>query len=211
MADGYFISLDGIDGGGKSTQCQLLLDWFSQNGHPGIVCRDPGGTTLGEKVRSILLSKNTGNIDRTAEMLLYMASRAQLTTEVIQPALKAGQIVISDRYLLANVVYQGYGGGLDVDALWKIGHIATGGLDPDLTFILDLPYDQARKRQQSERDRMESLPADFFSRVQGGFLHEASKQPEKISVIPASRSIQAIHAQIVDIVSEQFPMYQSNS
>ncbi len=139
MADGYFISLDGIDGGGKSTQCQLLLDWFSQNGHPGIVCRDPGGTTLGEKVRSILLSKNTGNIDRTAEMLLYMASRAQLTTEVIQPALKAGQIVISDRYLLANVVYQGYGGGLDVDALWKIGHIATGGLDPDLTFILDLP------------------------------------------------------------------------
>jgi len=211
MADGLFISLDGIDGGGKSTQCQLLLDWFSRNGHPGIVCRDPGGTTLGEKVRSILLSKNTENIDRSAEMLLYMASRAQLTTEIIRPALEADQIVISDRYLLANVVYQGYGGGLSVDELWKIGHIATGGLNPDLTFILDLPYDQASKRQQSERDRMESLPADFFSRVQKGFLHEASKQPDKISVIPASGSIQAIHAQIVAIVSEQFPIYQSNS
>ena len=107
MADGLFISLDGIDGGGKSTQWQLLLDLFSRNGHPGIVCRDPGGTTLGEKVRSILLSKNTENIDRSAEMLLYMASRAQLTAEIIRPALEADQIVISDRYLLANVDYQG--------------------------------------------------------------------------------------------------------
>src|SRR4051812_38979100 len=143
---GVFITLDGLDGTGKSTQCRLLADWLRGRGYAVVACAEPGGTELGNVLRDVLLHQSH---KRTllSEAFLFMASRAQLVAEVIQPALAAGNIVISDRFLLSTVVYQGHAGGLDPDMLWQIGRIATSGLEPDRTIVLDLPPDEARLRR----------------------------------------------------------------
>src|SRR5262245_61466469 len=127
MARGVFLSLDGLDGTGKSTQCRLLADWLRARGHAVTECADPGGTAVGDVVRDLLLDRRR-RMSLPCEALLFMASRAQLVAEVVRPALDAGRVVVADRYLLANVVYQGHAGGLDPDALWQIGAFATGGL-----------------------------------------------------------------------------------
>src|SRR5882724_1254047 len=126
MSHGLFISLDGVDGAGKSTQCRLLADWLRGQGQIVVLCHDPGGTELGKELRDILLH-HRGHMALTCEALLFMASRAQLVTEVIRPAIEAGSIVITDRFLLANVVYQGHAGGLDPAALWNVGLFGTAG------------------------------------------------------------------------------------
>src|ERR1041384_86676 len=149
-----FFSLDGIDGAGKSTQCRLLADWLRVEGRTVTQCLDPGGTEIGTVLRNLLLEQR-GHMNLACEALLFMASRAQLVAEVIRPALEAGTIVISDRFLLANVVYQGYGGGLDPDRLLDIARFATGGLEPDLTIVLDLPMDLAQGRRKARPDRLE--------------------------------------------------------
>ena len=140
-----FLSIDGGDGTGKSTQVELLAQWLRQQGRDVVTCRDPGSTPLGEAVRNILLDRHDLHIDRRSEMLLYMAARAQMVEEVIRPALEQGKTVLCDRYLLANVAYQGYGGGLDVPTLWEVGRVATGGLMPDLTIVLDVPAGGGRR------------------------------------------------------------------
>src|SRR5690349_333301 len=122
-----FFSFDGLDGAGKSTQLDLFCRWLAEQGHQVTRCYDPGCTPLGETIRKILLENKTTAISRRSEMLLFMAARAQLVEEVIAPTLAAGNVVVSDRYLLANVVYQGYAGGLDVAELWQIGRVATHG------------------------------------------------------------------------------------
>jgi dTMP kinase len=119
-------------------------------------------------------------------MLLYMASRAQLVSDVIRPALEAGRVVVCDRFLLANVVYQGHAGGLDVERLWQVGQLATGGLEPDLTFVLDISAADAARRIRRAPDRMERLGPDYLERVREGFLAEAARRPEKIAVIDAT-------------------------
>src|SRR4051812_26016121 len=127
-----FISFDGIDGVGKSTQVALITDALRAQGHEVVVCRDPGSTSLGERIRDVLLTSDSKTpIGRRSEMLLYMAARAQLVEEIIRPALELGKVVIADRYLLANVVYQGHAGGLDPNEIWEVGRIATQGLQPD--------------------------------------------------------------------------------
>src|SRR5687768_6808379 len=156
-----FIALDGLDGTGKSTQQRLLCDWLRQRGHDVVACRDPGTTPLGERIRTVLLANDLMAIDRRAEMLLYMAARAQLVDEVITPALAAGKTVVSDRYLLANIVYQGYAGGLDPAEIWRVGQVATGGLLPKLVVVLDMPVAAAAGRIGRERDRMEEQGDDF--------------------------------------------------
>ncbi|HJT36655.1 MAG TPA: dTMP kinase [Pirellulales bacterium] len=191
-----FFSFDGVDGSGKTTQIELFCDWLRERGLHVTACRDPGSTPLGEAVRKILLEKNEISIARRSEMLLYMAARAQLVEEVIAPALSAGQTVVSDRYLLANVVYQGHAGGLDVPSLWQVGQIATGGLEPDLTFVLDLPDDQAAGRLNRELDRMERQGEAFRKALRAGYLAEAARRPERIVVIDASRSIEAVQNDI---------------
>src|SRR5437588_5061526 len=135
MAIVPFISLDGLDGAGKSTQCRLLAASLREQGWAVTECHDPGGTALGAEIRSLLLN-HRGSMSPLCEALLFMASRAQLVEEVIRPALAAGRIVIADRYLLANVVYQGHAGGLDPQMLWDIGMRCADGLEPDLTIIL---------------------------------------------------------------------------
>src|SRR4051794_16990299 len=180
---GRFFALDGPDGGGKTTQAARLAHWLREMGRDVVACREPGGTPLGERLREILLDRDAAPPALRAEMLLYMASRAQLVAEVIRPALDAGRIVVSDRYLLANVVYQGYAGGLTVEDVWRVGEAATGGLWPDLTLVLDVPPDVAQARVGAPRDRMEDQPQAYRERVRAGFLTAAGSYPAPIVVV----------------------------
>jgi dTMP kinase len=191
-----FLSIDGGDGAGKSTQLALLGQWLRGQGREVTTCRDPGSTRLGEAVREILLDRHDLHIHRRSEMLLYMAARCQMVEELIRPALEAGQIVLADRYLLSNVVYQGYGGGLDVETLWTIGRLSTGGLLPELTVVLDMPAGAAAARIARPRDRMERQGDEFHARVREGFLAEAARRPDEITVIDASRSVEHVQADI---------------
>jgi dTMP kinase len=187
-----FFSFDGIDGVGKSTQINLLTQWLRQRGLTVVECRDPGGTPLGERVREILLHAGEDTpIDARSEMLLYMASRAQMVEQVIRPALERGDVVVSDRYLLANVVYQGHAGGLDPDEVKWVGAIAVAGVYPDCTFVLDMDPAAASGRMQGPRDRMESRGDDYRRRLREGFLREAATD-DNIHVVDASRSIEEV-------------------
>lgn len=190
-----FLTLDGIDGCGKTTQCRALVNWLQGQGRAASLCVDPGGTPLGGQLREILLH-SIGDLALPAEALLFMASRAQLVHEVIRPALVQGQIVVCDRFTLANVVYQGHAGGLDVDQLWQVGHLATGGLVPDRTFVLDLPVVLAAKRRNRPSDRVESRPADYHERVRQGFLTEARRAPERITVVNAALDPEFVQGQL---------------
>jgi dTMP kinase len=186
-----FLSLDGLDGTGKSTQCRLLADWLRAQGHAVTTCVDPGGTAMGGKLRELVLHFRP-DVDPMCEALLFMASRAQLIAEVILPALEAGQIVLSDRFLLANVVYQGYAGGLDVERLSEVGRFATGGLEPDLTIVLDLPPEQAALRRGRPGDRIESRGAEYHSRLRRGFRTEAERHPERIRILDAAPPVSVV-------------------
>lgn len=196
-----FLSIDGGDGSGKSTQIELLGPWLRQQGHDVVTCRDPGSTPLGEAIRGILLDRHDLHIHRRSEMLLYMAARAQMVEEVIRPALEQGKTVLCDRYLLANVAYQGYGGGLDVATIWDVGRVATSGLMPDLTIVLDVPADVAAARMARPLDRMEKQGDAFHARVREGFLVEAARAPDKIVVVSAVGSIDDVQAEIRRAVS----------
>ena len=154
MPQSLFLSLDGLDGTGKSTQCRLLAEWLRGQGYQVLVCTDPGGTETGKILRTLLLEQKNA-INLPCEALLFMASRAQLVGEIIRPALAKGTLVICDRFLLANVVYQGHAGGLDPELLWRIGMMATHGLEPELTLVLDLPPEVAGTRL-SDRGRLET-------------------------------------------------------
>jgi dTMP kinase len=172
-ARGLFLTLDGPDGGGKTTQAARLAAWLRAQGADVVECREPGGTALGERVRQILLDRATVNLALRAEMLLFMASRAQLVEEVVRPALAAGRVVVSDRFLLASIVYQGDAGGLPIAEIGQVGRAATGGLLPDLTLILDVDPRVARARVGPARDRIEDRPDDYQARVRDGFLRAA--------------------------------------
>lgn len=191
-----FFSFDGVDGSGKTTQIELFCQWLREQSLHVVACRDPGSTRLGEAVRKILLEKSEIDIARRSEMLLYMAARAQLVEEVIAPALAVAKTVVSDRFLLANVVYQGHAGGLDVPTLWQVGRVATGGLEPDLTFVLDLPDNQAAGRLNRELDRMEQQGEAFRAALRAGYLAEAARRPERIAVIDAGRPIEAVQSDV---------------
>jgi dTMP kinase len=180
-----FLSLDGHDGAGKSTQLRLLAEWLRSLGHPVTECTDPGGTGLGRQLRQLLLGYQ-GDMSLRCEALLFMASRAQLIAEVIEPALAAGHVVLSDRFLLANVVYQGHAGGLDPEELWQIGRLASGGLEPDLTIVLDVPLEQALARRKEQADRLERRGGEYHEKVRAGFLLEARKLPDAIRVVDAA-------------------------
>jgi dTMP kinase len=195
MEHAPFIALDGLDGTGKSTQCRLLAEWLRARGLAVTTCVDPGGTPLGQELRRIVLH-HRGELAPACEALLFMASRAQLVAEVIRPALAHRHVVISDRFLLANVVYQGHGAGLDPAQLWEVGRLSTGGLEPDLTLVLDLPIESALARRGRPADRLESRPADYHERVRRGFLSEAQRRPERVRVIDASGPVEVVQQAI---------------
>ena len=196
MPQPAFVSLDGLDGTGKSTQCRLLVEWLAAQKVPVTACTDPGGTALGQELRKLLLFGREHRIATTTEAMLFMASRAQLVEEIIRPALDRGEVVVSDRYLLANVVYQGHAGGLNPVDLWAVGQFVTGGLEPDLTLVLDLPPDVAVARRNREADRMEDRGAEYLARVRTGFMYEAGRRPDRHRIIDATPDADTIQADV---------------
>lgn len=197
-----FFSFDGIDGVGKTTQMQLFGEWLAEQGREVVTCRDPGSTALGESVREILLTSDESTpIAGRSEMLLYMAARAQLVDEVIRPALAVGKVVVSDRYLLANVVYQGHAGGLNVQDVRDVGRVATAGLTPDCTFVLDMSPSVARQRMGDDLDRVESRGDDYRESLRRGFLNEVAQLDERFHIVNAERAIDDIQAEIRSIAS----------
>ncbi|MCC9609681.1 dTMP kinase [Blastopirellula sp. JC732] len=193
-----FFVFDGLDGVGKSTQQTLLTAWLEMQGARVVSCRDPGATPLGERLRSILLDKSDLEISPVSEMLLYMTARSQLVAETIRPAIESGAAVVCDRYLIANIAYQGYGAGVDIESIRQVGKVATDGVMPDATFLLDMPTKFALGRLHRTLDRVESRGEEYFDRVRQGFLTEAKKF-DNVHVIDASRSVEQIQSDIRSI------------
>ncbi len=191
-----FITLEGIDGTGKSTQLPLLAEWLRSKGRKVTTCRDPGSTALGNAIREILLHATVQPVNQPAEMLLYMAARAQLVSEVIQPALQRGEDVLSDRFLLSNVVYQGHAGELPPEHVWEVGRVACGGIRPDLMLVLDMPVQQATERLQRPLDQMESRGLEFRRKLRQGFLAEAARNQQLIRVINADQPVERVQTEL---------------
>jgi dTMP kinase len=161
-----------------------MADWLRARGLVVVTCRDPGGTALGNRLRSILMDRDSIAVSLAAEMLLFMASRAQMIEEVIRPALEAGRVVVCDRFTLATIVYQGSAGGLDPAAIARVSEVATGGLFPDLTIVLDVAPEIARARVGAARDRIEDRPATYHDRVRHGYLDAARGGPGRAGPSP---------------------------
>ncbi len=196
MSGAPFIALEGIDGTGKSTQCQMLTDGLRGRGYAVRQCADPGGTPLGDTLRGILLDQRQ-QMSMRAEVLLFMASRAELVERIIRPALAAGSAVVTDRFLVSNIVYQGYAGGLDPEELGRLGLFTTDCLQPDLSIVLDLPVGRAAARRKLEADRIEGRGEAHQEAVRQGFLAEARAHPDRIRVVDASGSVEATHGDVV--------------
>ncbi len=202
-----FITIDGGDGCGKSSQIERLREDLSQRGIAVRVCRDPGSTPLGVTLRSILLGKKELAISPESEMFLFMAARAQMTTEIISPALAKNEVVLADRFLLSTLVYQGFAGGLDPNDILRTGLIATGGLLPDLTILLDIPVEVAFSRIKRNLDRIEERGMEYHQKVRAGFLRSAEFWKEQtgktVKIVDASQSMDQVTEQIAQIVREQ--------
>ncbi len=183
---GRLIVLDGPDGCGKSTQRTRLVEWLRSVGLDASEVREPGGTAIGERIREILLDPACAEMDLRCEMLLYMASRSQLCRERIMPALAGGGTVVSDRFISSTLAYQGTAGGLSFSEIAAVGEVATGGLLPDLTVVLDVDETVAATRMAAERDRIEQRSAEFHRRVREGFLEQARRWPNRYAVIDAA-------------------------
>jgi len=181
---GRFIVVDGPDGAGKSTQVERLAGWLEAAGVPVVVTRDPGGTAIGERVREILLDVGAGEMGVECEMMLYMASRAQLVAEVVRPALAAGKCVLCDRFVSATVAYQG-AGGADTHDILTVARAAIGDTWPDLTVILDIDAEAGLARTGGDPDRMEAKNAEFHRRVRSAFLQQTEARPERFAVVDA--------------------------
>lgn len=205
MTPSRFIVLDGMDGAGKSSQIGPLADWLAGGGQHVTTCRDPGSTPVGDAIRAILLDRHDLHLSATAEMLLYMAARAQLVTEVVAPALARDGWVVSDRYLLSNIVYQGHAGGLDPAAIRAVGDVATGGLAPGLVLLLDIDLETAARRLDRPLDKLENRGDGYRKRLRDGYLREAAAAPETIRVIDASATPDEVAARIRHAVVDRFP------
>jgi len=199
MTRGFLISFEGIDGAGKTTQIKALKLELMAKGYKVSTLREPGGTEISERIRELLLD-SSNRINPVAEALLYAAARAQLVQDVVRPLLNEGAIVLADRFIDSTIAYQGYGRGLDIEGLHRLNHLATGGLEPDLTILLDIPVDVSSSRRQGmHSDRIESEGLAFQDLVRQGYLEMASKLP-RFRVIDGSLPEESISAIIIDIV-----------
>jgi len=203
LPHGVFITFEGSEGCGKTTQIQRLAERLKKAGQPVLLTREPGGTPLGESIRHLLKFAEEGkDMTPEAELLLFAASRAQLVRRVVEPALDAGSWVIADRFMDSTTVYQGVARRLDHEAVRFINEFAVGERRPDLTIVLDVDTEEARRRllrrprPLGSPDRMEQLPAEFYEAVREGYLMLARDEPERFRVIQASRSVETVEAEV---------------
>lgn len=198
-----FITLEGPDGSGKTTQIRLLHDALATAGYDVMLTREPGGTAIGDQIRTVLHDVTNEEMVSTAEILLYSASRAQLVAQVVRPALAAGKIVLCDRYADSTMAYQGYGRGLDLAVLDAITTFATGGLKPDLTVLLDLEPGIGLRRRKTggdEWNRMDQQALDFYRRTRDGYLSLAAAEPERWVRIDAAKPVEKVAAVVRAVV-----------
>ncbi|SJZ75992.1 dTMP kinase [Selenihalanaerobacter shriftii] len=209
--EGLFITLEGPEGAGKSTQIELLNSYLTKKGYQVVQTREPGGTTVGDRIREILLDNNLNNLEPKTELLLYCASRAQHILEVIKPALLEGKIVLCDRFSDATLAYQGYGRKIDIELIQQINRLSTAGLKPDLTFILDIDSEEGLHRAKGLDkdgfelgigDRIENEKLEFHKRVRSGYL-DLAKMEDRFEVIDANHSVDDIFKVLVQKLEER--------
>lgn len=198
MKKGKFITFEGADGCGKTTQLLLLRDYLINKGYEVVLTREPGAKGLGERIRDILLNYD-GEVSDRCESFLFLADRAQNIDTIVIPAIEQGKIVLCDRHTDSTVAYQGYGRGLDVEQINMLNNLATKGLKPDLTLVFDVDVRTSMKRVGTSKDRMESAGMEFFNRVRNGYLELAKLEPERIKVVDATKSIEEVHECVVEI------------
>ncbi|MCL5422238.1 MAG: dTMP kinase [Nitrospirae bacterium] len=199
---GFFISLEGIEGTGKTTQAKLLAEYLSGKGYSTVVTEEPGGTSIGLRIREVLLKVEHSEMHSLTELLLYNASRCQHIHELILPSLDAGKVVITDRFSDSTLAYQGYGRGLDLNLIETLDRIVTSGLKPDLTLLLDIDVETGlrRNRGANKVDRLELEDIAFHRKVKAGYLEIARREQERIKVVDASGGIGEIQRRIVEVV-----------
>lgn len=202
-----FITFEGADGCGKTTQIELLDKYLQEKGFKTLVTREPGAKGLGEKLREILLNYD-GEVSPNCESFLFLADRAQHVDCVIRPALKQGTIVLCDRHTDSTVAYQGYGRGLNIEQIKKLNEIAVNGLKPDLTIVFDIDIETSMKRVGKTKDRMESAGMDFFNRVRKGYLAIAQNEPDRVKVINSADTIENIHKQVIELVDKRVNIHK---
>lgn len=199
-----FITVEGVEGVGKTTNVQLICRWLEEHGIPFIATREPGGTVYGEKIRHLLLDVSDGPLDPMAELLLVFAARAQHLAEKILPALRQGQWVVCDRFTDATFAYQGGGRGIDQSRITALENLVQGDLRPDLTIVLDIPpaIGMERIRQRGERDRFEREQLAFFERTRAVYLARIAEQPQRYRQIDAARALDAVQSEICQVLDD---------
>ena len=209
---GWFITFEGPEGSGKSTQCRMLIDFLTAKAVPAVLTREPGGTDIGQQIRKIILDPQNKTLTPCTELLLYFADRAQHVAEYIRPELAKGTIVISDRYTDATWAYQGYGRGLDRKAIKFLNAFTTERLRPDITFLLDVNLEKGLDRARTNKsefavqglgDRIEREPVDFYHKVMAGYRSLMKKERSRFVYISGEDTIDAIHARIVEALRER--------
>lgn len=199
MKKGLFITFEGTDGCGKTTQIELLKRYLEEKGYKVVLTREPGAKGLGEKLREILLNYD-GDVSSNCESFLFLADRAQHIDMLIKPSIERGEVVLCDRHTDSTVAYQGYGRGLDLNQIKMLNDIATNGVKPDMTFVFDIDIETAQKRVGKTKDRMESAGIEFFKRVRQGYLEIAKSEPERVKVLDATQTIDDISSQVKEYI-----------
>ena len=197
---GKFITFEGSEGCGKSTQSKLLYEYLRSNGFNAVVLREPGGVKISEKIRNLLLDVKNESISDVCEMLLYMAARAQVVEKLIKPELSKGKIVICDRFLDSTIAYQGFGLGLDIKAIKFIGNVAALGIKPDLTILLDLPVEKGLHYRRNSLDRIEKRDLNYHKRVRNGYLKLAAAEPRRIKIVKVEKDLNLTQSKIRKLV-----------
>lgn len=198
---GLFITFEGVDGCGKTTQMRLLSEYLESKGYEVVLTREPGAKGLGEKIREILLHYN-GEVSSKAESFLFLADRAQNIEKIVNPSVTAGKMVLCDRHTDSTVAYQGYGRGVDIDELKMLNNLAVGNRKPDITFVFDIDVETSMTRVGKEKDRMESAGIEFFNNVRNGYLEIAKREPDRVVVVDSTRQIEAIQTDVRNIVDK---------
>lgn len=200
MSKGLFITFEGADGCGKTTQLKLAAEYLKNKGYDVILTREPGAKGLGEQLREILLNYD-GIVSDRCESFLFLADRAQHIDTIVVPAVDAGKIVLCDRHIDSTVAYQGYGRGQDIEQINKLNMIATNNRKPDLTIVFDIDVETSMSRVGSEKDRMESSGTEFFNKVRHGYLEIAKQEPQRVRVLDSAKSIEEIHESVIKLIN----------